>query len=714
MRHHRFTLRHLACVVALSLFAQPVVAQDSNIYEDSSLSIVPADVAIYSASLRLEEQWNIFAKSNAAKRIIQNFAVQTALGQAKTMWNGSDDPQLQMVKAMLADPQNQRLIGLLREAYSEETFFYANEDVARLLALANRLNGAIRAIQLESAQADDPEAVMATKFIELALEEADNIQIPDFVMGWKLESKDAAKEQLDRLHAALNAVIEQQAPVLSGRLKRENIGGGDFVTLNLDGSLIPWEAADLDNFPGDADKLAKLIDKSKEMTLTIVLGQRGDYLLFSIGDNAKHIAKLGKGESLADSPELQKMRRHVDERIVSVGYVSEAFMKQANNVEQQIDDAKSMIGSLIQMSELPENVQEKITVDGGEILESLKGVVPQVGAQFGYSYLVDNGYESYTYSWGDSTLDDSAPLSLTSHVGGNPILAIATRTKESPEDYDTFVNVFKKIGKLADEVATEQLGDEERAQYKLVRDQIIPLLKRLDATTRENMLPALASNESAFVLDAKVKSAQPHNMMPLANNVLPIPEFGLVLKVDDAAKLKKGTSDYFAIVQEFLDILHELEPNQIPVIELPGPDVNEESWGESFQYALPIEAGIDDQIAPNAGLSQNLAVLSLAPQTTSRLMMEQPLDVSEYRVDITRPAGSVAYFNFGGVIDLLEPWINYGVDAAVEDNFFSGAIKAQVSDWTTILRCFKGAVSVSYRDEDGVTVTHSHSLFQDL
>jgi hypothetical protein len=713
MKHHRHTFRHLVGIVAMSLLAQPVVAQDSNVYEDSSLSMVPADVAIYSASLRLEEQWNIFAKSNAAKKIMQNVVVGMGVQTAKQMWEG-DDPQVQMVKELLADPPNQRLIGLLRDAFSQESFFYADEDVARLLALANRLNGTIQMIQLETVNSDDPEAAMANKFIELALEEADNIRIPDVVMGWKLKNNDAAKEQLDRLEAVLAAVIEQQAPILEGRLKREAVGGGDFLTLNLDGSLIPWDELDREDFPGDPEKLEKLIAKAKEMTLSIALGQRGNYLMFSIGDTAQHIAELGKGETLGDRAELQKMRRHVGERIVSIGYVSEAFMKQANNVGQQIEDAKSMIGSLIELSELPENVREKIVNDGGEILDDLKQVVPEVGAQFGYAYLVDNGIEGYSYSWGDSVMDDSGPLSLTSHVGGNPILAFASRTEESPEDYDMFVNVIKQIGELADEVVVGQLGDEERAQYKMVRDKVLPLLKRLDATTRDNLMPALASNESAVVFDAKVKSAQPQNMMPLSNDVLPIPEMAIVLKVDDAEKLKQGTSDYFAVAQEFIDMLHEMEPNQFPKFDIPGPEVNEEAWGDSFLYPLPIEAGIDDQIAPNAGLSKDLAVLSLAPQTTSRLMLQQPLDVADYRVDVTRPAGSVIYFNFNGLIDMLEPWINYGVDAGFDDAFMSGMVKSQVGEWTSILKCFKGSVAVSYKDEDGVSVTHSHSLFEDL
>lgn len=718
MRLQRSVPRRLLWAVALTLatitgLGSRAAAQD-NVYEDTSLALVPADAAVYSASLRLEEQWQIFAKSNAAKRIMQNAVVQMGWGQAQMMWNGSQEPQIQMMKELLNDPQNQRLIALVREAFSHEFFFYANDDVAKLLALANRLNGTINTIQIEAAQADDPEAAMANRFADLALQEADNIRIPDVVMGWRYDDSEAAGEQLDRLEATVAALLQQEAPFLADRWKRQELGGGDFVTLSLDGSLIPWDQADLDDFPGDPEKAEKLIAKAKEMTLTITLGQLGDYLLFSIGDSADHLLTLGQGETLADRAEFAKMRQHADQRIVSIGYVSEAFMKQANNVQQQMEDLKGMIGTALEASDLPESVQEKITKGGGEIIDDLKGVMPGVGAQFGYSYLVDNGIEGYAYNWGEKMFDDSAPLTLTDHVGGNPILAFVARGNESPEDYDTFVNMMKKMVDLVDDVATDQLGDDEKAQYEKVRDAVMPMLKRLDTANRDNLMPALSSNESAIVLDAKVKSAQPHNMMPLATNVLPLPEMAITMKVEDAGKLKAGVSEYFAVAQQMMDMLHEMEPNDFPDVKIPSPEVNEEDWGTSYQYRLPVDWGVDDQIAPNAGLSQNLAVMSLAPQTTSRLMAKSNLAVDKYRVDLSKPAGSLVYFDFNGLIDMIEPWVNYGVDAGVDDAFVSGMVKAQVSDWTAILKCYKGTAAVTTTDEDGVTVTHSHSLFEDL
>jgi hypothetical protein len=699
------------CIVAFATAITSLSAQD--VYKESSLAVVPVDASIYSSSLRLNEQWQRFAKSNAAKRIIQNSVVQMGVGQAQMMWNSNGDPRVEMVKGLLADPQNRQLIALLQEAVSDEFFMYGNDDVARLLGIMNRLNGAVNSIQFEALQAENAEARIANRFVDLALAEVNSVRIPDMVMGWKVKDQDAVTVQLDRLQEILTEVISSEAPILNGRLKRGALGSGDFLTLDLDGAMIPWEELDADDFPGDRAKLDELIDHVKEMTLILTLGHRDGYLLLSIGDSTEHIEQFGQGEALASRMEVQKMRQHADKSIVGVGYVSEAFMKNANNVKQQLEDAKKMVAGLVGMSELPEDVQEKISTTTGEILDDLKEMVPEMGAQFSYSFLVDDGYEGFSYKWGDSTFDDSAPLSLVSHLGASPIFAFVARGKDDPESYDRVVGFATKIGKLVGEIAEDQLDGEEKEKYSTVRDSVIPLLKRLDATNRKNMVPGMKSGESAIVMDAKVKSAQPQNMMPLANNVLPLPEMALIFKVDDAAKVKAGVSDYFAVAQDLIDLMHELEPDDFPDYQIPTPEVVNESWGTLYQYALPAEAGVDDQITPNAGLSQNLGVLSMSPQTTSRVMTDQPLEVEGFRVDTNRPAGSLVYINFPGFVDMLEPWVNYGIDVGVDDAFFSGVVKAQVSEWTVILRCFRGAVAVSYA-EDGVTVTHSHSRFEDL
>ena len=56
-----------------------------------------------------------------------------------------------------------------------------------------------------------------------------------------------SERQLERLEKQAAAALEQN-PDLKGRLKRSDVGGTSYLTLTLDGSLIPWDEVPLDDF----------------------------------------------------------------------------------------------------------------------------------------------------------------------------------------------------------------------------------------------------------------------------------------------------------------------------------------------------------------------------------------------------------------------------------------------------------------------------------
>lgn len=51
---------------------------------------------------------------------------------------------------------------------------------------------------------------------------------------------------------------------------------------------------------------------------------------------------------------------------------------------------------------------------------------------------------------------------------------------------------------------------------------VLPLVKRLDKTTRELLYPALADGQTAFVLDAKLTSKQLQKNLPATEKPMPI------------------------------------------------------------------------------------------------------------------------------------------------------------------------------------------------
>ena len=101
--------------------------------------------------------------------------------------------------------------------------------------------------------------------------------------------------------------------------------------------MIPWDQVPMDELkemeaqPGDAQKI---IDRLKEMKLVVALGLRGNYLLCSIGSSLECLEKLGQGKRLMDRAELKPLEKYADQRLVSVGYMSQAMGRQLNNQEK--------------------------------------------------------------------------------------------------------------------------------------------------------------------------------------------------------------------------------------------------------------------------------------------------------------------------------------------------------------------------------------------
>ena len=120
----------------------------------------------------------------------------------------------------------------------------------------------------------------------------------------------------------------------------------NFLTIQLDGSLVPWEQV-LEDADEMRSELEPLVEKIKPLTLSIALGVWGDYFLISTGDTSEHLATpWAKGVCLANRPEMAPLANHSSKPITDIGYVSESLMKEASSVDRQIDQMLSVAEQL--------------------------------------------------------------------------------------------------------------------------------------------------------------------------------------------------------------------------------------------------------------------------------------------------------------------------------------------------------------------------------
>ncbi|MCA9124301.1 MAG: hypothetical protein H6822_27200 [Planctomycetaceae bacterium] len=676
--------------------------------EPASLRLVPTDAAYYSVSAHLREQYDTLLKSRAAAKVLEMPIVQTGLAMARAKWN---DPEGDFApfKAIFEQPENRRLADVLVDAVSHEVFIYGDKDCVAFLKAYKEISRSNQAVMRELNVAEAPEAAeeLVKKLSSVIAQNLGQAKVPDTVIGFRLSDTESALAQLARFEQILGEYLANY-PDLKRRLSRQQFAGGDFLTMQLDGTLIPWDklarttSFDLDEIQGKVSK----------MTASVAIGVKDQYLLVSIGDSNDHLGALGQGEVLADRKELMPLRQQKQQQICSVCYVSEAFAQQMNAAEQRLDQIDSLANQLLPMSELDASLQQQIGSDVRGLVADLKQMIPKSGAMTTFTFWHDRGYEGYTYNWSENlSLDGSQPLTILEHSGGSPILVIARRKSYTPEAYET---ISKWIGRalfFGETIGVGYLGPNEREFYQRVRGDLAELIKQLDQINRDKLVSAFRDGQGALVLDAQAASQQWHAMLPVSDRSIPMLDIALVYGVSDAASVKDAATGYFQILQKVIDTLHNAEPTTIPDFPLPLPDTREFPDGSVYYYHLPQELGFDKQVSPNAGLSEDTLVLSVVPKTTVRLLRKTPFSHPGIISQHQGAASSACYFGFARLIEAIAPWVDYGIEISGEG--VEEDILDQIHVGLEVAKCLRDVSAITYQQDD-VWITHFSMHLEDL
>jgi hypothetical protein len=729
VKHRWFCI--LLTLVAICLSATRSPAAEL-VEQARSLRMVPADAAVYSVSLRIKEQFDILLESEAFDRLMEIPVIQMIKMQATFQWQAATLPQVAQVKEYIESPEGKEAIELLKEMFSEEMFLYGGADVAAALDLFMELNSLQRTAGMEAAaNEEDAGEVMNANLMKLA----DKFEVPSLVFGWRIKDSDRAERKLDELHSVFRNLLDEHQPELSAHLQREQVGGNEFLTLRLDGSMIPWDQLREEADEDDLEQLEQWQPVVSKKALAVALGIVDDFVLLSVGQSTDHLEKIGQGDSLAGHAALARLEKHADQRVVSIGYASKQLTESVSSPQRTIDDLTGMAQQFLSASEVSAEDSKLLVEDIRSLGNEFKKYMPEPSETATIAFLTGRGYEGFQYQTSPRPMADSSkPLTILDHVGGSPMLFVATRTKDSPEDYDAMVAGLKRIAARVEKIAEEKAEAEDWAEYQEIRERALPLLRRLDRATREHLIPALRDGQNALVMDTSAESKRWFRQIPESPKPLPMLEFAIVAGVSDAEELRKAMSEYFDIVGDAIDLAREMKPDDVPDFSLPEPEKRElEGGGTAYVYTFPEEWGVDSQVAVNAGLTNSSAAISIMPDTTRRLLRETELEV-DTSLDLDRPAAMASHFNFAEFIDLFRPWIDYGFDVAIgklkveaedEDSeeeepqppspimLQAGFFIPQLQQLLDVASALRGISMVSY-EEDGVWVTHSETHFEDL
>jgi hypothetical protein len=693
---------------------------------DTALKFAPADAAFCTSMLRNREQASAVRHSRAWAKIRQMPLVQMGLSLYAAQVSLPDSVPAR-IDAALHNPEVRKMLDLATDMVSDEVFVFGDKECIDFMGLLQDVNvamsyGPILLQATDQTQGRAPNQLQAAMVISALARHADKIKVPGLLLGFRLKSAELANEELVKLETIGNIVLESMEQT-KGRFKKTKIGKHEYLTLTVDGAMVPWDELPLDKFKemelkeGDTEKVIQQLKKAR---LVIAVGLRDKYLLVSIGSSLKCLEKFGKEKRLIDRPEFRPLAKFADRRLTGIGYLSAEMAQQTASQRRALDGLHELLDAVLPQTQLSDAQRERIRKDIEGLNGDLKTLFPKLGARLGLGFLADRGIESYQYAWGNfGPLDGSKPLGLLQHVGGNPILGVAARAKVTGKDYDLMAKWGKTAYGYFQEFGLPSLAEADREKAKKFLDAAVPPLRRLDKANREMLLPALADGQVALVVDGKLQSKHFAEALPATEKPMPMAEPAVVLSLSNAKLFKQGLSEYRTAINEFIDAVRNMEGSHVPEdVRIPEPQVTESSLGTFYSFALPEEWGVDEQIVPNVVIADKLAVISASRKHSERLLKATPLAVRGILVKAAdRPLAIAGWLDWATLVKTATPWVDFAVEQAAGSKGVDEAnqkmIVSQAHTALDVLTVVRTITCESYL-EHGVLVNHTLTEIHDL
>ena len=697
---------------------------------DSSWQLIPEDAAFYSALLRNREQVEIVTRSKAWASLMAMPSIQQGLARLKEMAENAESP-LGRAKAVWENPQIQDLVKMLGDMFSTDVFVYADPSLIDVLELAQKVNyantyGPLLLQATGQTEGESEGELRGGLVLSTLANNVQQIRVPRLIFGFKVQDTQRARRRVDELAGLLTGILLTK-PEWSKVLDRARIDGYDYVTLTLDAQMLPWDQVPTEKLKrverkeGDAEKV---IARLKQLKLVLAFGVRGDYLLVCLGESTEGLARLGKGKTLAERPEMKPLAKYARQRLTSISYLSREMASRLALSAKDVESLRKVLEEILEKTDLSEEQKARIRKDADALAADLKRLLPRPGARMAFSFLTAQGEESYAYRWHEGyTAAALKPLGLLEHVGGNPILAVVARLDVSPEGYDLLARWAKTAFRYFEEFGVPRLRPKEQEQYEEVKKELLPLVERADKANREFLIPAL-DGQIGLVFDAKLKTSQWPKPVPKTERPLPVPELALVIGVKDADKLRQAYTAYQGILDDLVDAVRKLDPKAVPSdYKIPWPEASQIQGGTMISYQLPPRWKFDPRIRPNAALSQDVLVITASPSQSERLLKATPFRSYGVLNNPRKPLAAALALDWAALVDAATPWVELATRSIAakklhiaDDEARKTEVDKIVQQARTVLAALKALrnLTAEFYGEDGALVEHGRAEIRDI
>jgi hypothetical protein len=767
--------------------ASAVAAPEAGPLATSGLALVPEDAAFVSATLRLREQIDRVVKSNAWAALRELPGVKRALASYEEQTTMPGSP-LAMVATFLELPENAQAVEVLEDMVATDTFVYGEPSCIAFTKLLQRLQrsqqmaGLIAApgvdIDVEFGDDDEDESdeedddedddrasgarrlrarpvafrvagdalaveeelsseqLQKRLFIQTLADNLDLLVVPDLVWGFKTGKVEAAQSQLKRIEV-LAKLVAQANPDLADAVSRRKVAGTEMVVFTFDGAQAPWDEIEreLAGDAGDIEGFAQVFQRLRTLDVVVALGVVGDRVILSFGDSVDHLEKLvlpGSGRAgLLGVAALAPLRADADKRLTGVSYMSGDLAAALATETAPADSMRTLVEPLVEAADLPAEAAAEIEAWLASGAADYDRRQRKPGPWTAYSFLGDRGYEGYVWDWSKNlAVDGARRLDLLEHAGGAPLGVTVLRLKSDPRLVDDIAKFVAGGWGLLGKYGIPAEGGAEAERAAEIAERLAPLGTKLAQIVRGKIAPALADGQVGLVLDGKTKVKRLQRDLPASAEPLPVVEPAIVLPIVDPKLFRDGLSDLFALSDELVATLRDIDPDSVPAgYQVPDPDKAKVEGGSVWSFALP-QSGLDEQLRPAIGVGDDVAVFSLAPKQAARLLAASPLETGSQLSTFEEPLASAAAIDVAGLVDVVEPWVTYlvrygcvrqrdgDVDADAElteadENEQAKDALRHVDVVLEVARCLRAAVAeTAYRDD--ALVTHWRNVIRDL
>lgn len=707
------TLRTFCCTLAVAIAAWTALPPASAVaqttleavdLEQSSLQFASADVSLYSGTYQLAGQLHQLSEGPFMTHLRDSHAGQKIQAYWQEKWD-SREGEIGQVRAALENPNAVNWLSLLQDIGSEDLFVMAGPELPDTLVEFFSLYSEM--IQIVTEQ--DPELITEF-FTSLQKSEIDQIHIPTLVLGGKVSETEAADLRIKELQGLLTvlSMAAPQAQVAVSTMKYIEDDRGGRLSVTLRGDMIPWEQLRRNTFD---DTQVAMLDKFEELIsdrqIVFTVGLLDEFFIFGISETAEQIVELGQSDSsLLDIDEMEIVRDHADEQVLSIAYQSDdlaaanfeinleeffsrrvgmmldAAFNQLSQEYQATDDTDEAT-KLEEQMELVESIRE----DMSWLDEQIGQHIPELLGRTAVAVDREDGFESFTMvRTPNLLLNGEEPLDILNHVGEDPYFVLAGRLYYHPEYFETARQIARKVRSYLDRLAASSLlDDEEKEHLNDFLDRGWPLIRRAADVIADQLLPSMEDGQFAYVANPSMhESTQWSPDMPVSQEALPFPTIAKIAGISDREAYVGALSDLLDIADEVVVELRAAGADDIPEdYSVPRPISSRGDDAEVYYYPLPQELALPDEMSPRLIVTDDYSYAGYSEPQLIRLQAgESEMPHTDYIEEAEGLAG-VCYLDLAGLVGELMPWLHYAVTQAEDPvvpakDGFEGLTQAEV------------------------------------